>query len=159
MTTTDNLPTVSERVRDLHARMTLDEKLAQIVGYWVDKGDDNVAPLDGEMTTGQSYEDATANGIGHLTRVYGTRPVDPVERASWLWSEQRRLREQTRLGIPALVHEECLTGLAAWKAATFPTPLAWGAAFDPELVEELGAVIGASMRELASTRASPPCST
>jgi len=148
MTTTDNLPTVSERVRDLHARMTLDEKLAQIVGYWVDKGDDNVAPLDGEMTTGQSYDDATAQGIGHLTRVYGTRPVDPVERASWLWSEQRRLREQTRLGIPALVHEECLTGLAAWKAATFPTPLAWGAAFDPELVEEMGAAIGASMREL-----------
>ncbi|MGH1525192.1 beta-glucosidase [Leifsonia sp. L25] len=148
MTTTDNLPTVSERVRDLHARMTLDEKLAQIVGYWVDKGEDNVAPLDGEMTTGQTYEDATANGIGHLTRVYGTRPVDPVERASWLWSEQRRLREQTRLGIPALVHEECLTGLAAWKAATFPTPLAWGAAFDPELVQEMGAAIGASMREL-----------
>ncbi|MEN2736259.1 glycoside hydrolase family 3 N-terminal domain-containing protein [Microbacterium sp. X-17] len=148
MTTPDNLPTVSERVRDLHARMTLDEKLAQIVGYWVDKGDDNVAPLDGEMTTGQSYDDATAQGIGHLTRVYGTRPVDPVERASWLWSEQRRLREQTRLGIPALVHEECLTGLAAWKAATFPTPLAWGAAFDPELVEEMGAAIGASMREL-----------
>jgi beta-glucosidase len=148
MTTTDNLPTVSERVRDLHARMTLDEKLAQIVGYWVDKGDDNVAPLDGEMTTGQSYAEATELGIGHLTRVYGTRPVDPVERASWLWSEQRRLREQTRLGIPALVHEECLTGLAAWKAATFPTPLAWGAAFDPELVEEMGAAIGASMREL-----------
>ncbi|MFE4949509.1 glycoside hydrolase family 3 N-terminal domain-containing protein [Leifsonia sp. NPDC056665] len=148
MTTTDTLPTVSERVRELHARMTLDEKLAQIVGYWVDKGDDNVAPLDGEMTTGQSYDDATAQGIGHLTRVYGTRPVDPVERASWLWSEQRRLREQTRLGIPALVHEECLTGLAAWKAATFPTPLAWGAAFDPELVEEMGAAIGASMREL-----------
>ncbi len=146
--TTDNLPTVSERVRALHARMTLDEKLAQIVGYWVDKGDDNVAPLDGEMTTGQSYEAATELGIGHLTRVYGTRPVDPVERASWLWSEQRRLREQTRLGIPALVHEECLTGLAAWKAATFPTPLAWGAAFDPALVEEVGAAIGASMREL-----------
>ncbi|WP_348789049.1 glycoside hydrolase family 3 N-terminal domain-containing protein [Leifsonia sp. NPDC080035] len=148
MTTTPSLPAASERVRRLLAEMTLDEKLAQLVGYWVDKGDDNVAPLDGEMVVATSYEDATANGIGHLTRVYGTRPVDPVERASWLWSEQRRLREQTRLGIPALVHEECLTGLAAWKAATFPTPLAWGAAFDPELVEELGAAIGASMREL-----------
>jgi beta-glucosidase len=146
--TTDNLPAVSERVRRLLSEMTLEEKLAQIVGYWVDKGDDNVAPLDGEMTTGQTYAEATAAGIGHLTRVYGTRPVDPVERASWLWSEQRRLREQTRLGIPALVHEECLTGLAAWKAATFPTPLAWGAAFDPALVEEVGAAIGASMREL-----------
>ena len=32
------------------------------------------------------------HGIGHLTRVYGTRPVDPVERAAWLWAEQRRLQ-------------------------------------------------------------------
>ncbi|HUG51733.1 MAG TPA: glycoside hydrolase family 3 N-terminal domain-containing protein, partial [Terrimesophilobacter sp.] len=52
------------------------------------------------------------------------------------------------LGIPALVHEECLTGLAAWKAATFPTPLAWGASFDPELVEEAARAIGDSMRQL-----------
>ena len=57
-------------------------------------------------------------------------------------------KRETRLGIPALVHEECLTGLAAWKAATFPTPLAWGASFDPELVEQVGAAIGASMRQL-----------
>ncbi|TNB67778.1 glycosyl hydrolase [Arthrobacter sp. BB-1] len=141
-------PAVSERVSRLHARMTLPEKLAQLVGYWVDKGDENVAPLDGEFAAVPTYAEATAEGIGHLTRVYGTRPVDPLERAQWLWSEQRRLREQTRLGIPALVHEECLTGLAAWKAATFPTPLAWGAAFDPELVRDMGAAIGASMREL-----------
>ena len=46
------------------------------------------------------------------------------------------------------MHEECLTGLAAWQAATFPTPLAWGASFDPELVAEMGAAIGRSMREL-----------
>ncbi len=46
------------------------------------------------------------------------------------------------------MHEECLTGLAAWKAATFPTPLAWGASFDPELVEQVGAAIGGSMRQL-----------
>ena len=142
------LPAVSERVSRLHARMTLPEKLAQLVGYWVDKSEDKVAPLDGEFAEVPSYADATAEGIGHLTRVYGTRPVDPIERAQWLWSEQRRLREQTRLGIPALVHEECLTGLAAWKAATFPTPLAWGAAFNPDLVEELGAAIGTSMRAI-----------
>ena len=142
------LPPVSERVRSLHAQMTLDEKLAQLVGYWVDQGDELVAPMAGEMATSTKYEDASADGIGHLTRVYGTRPVEPVERAAWLWAEQRRLREQTRLGIPAIVHEECLTGLAAWKAATFPTPLAWGASFDPALVEEMGRLIGGSMREL-----------
>src|SRR5699024_8521354 len=80
--------------------------------------------------------------------VYGTRPVEPIARAQWLWQEQRRLKRETRLGIPALVHEECLTGLAAWKAASFPTPLAWGAAFNPELVEEMATLIGQSMREL-----------
>ena len=142
------MPSVSARVRALHARMTLEEKLAQIVGFWVDQGGAVVAPMQGEMATTGKLDEATEHGLGHLTRVYGTRPVDPAERARWLWGEQRRLRAQTRLGIPALVHEECLTGLAAWKAATFPTPLAWGASFDPSLVREMGSVIGESMHLL-----------
>jgi beta-glucosidase len=144
-----HVPEVSARVAALLARMTLEEKLAQLVGYWVDQGGEVVAPMQGEMTTSTGrFEDVTAHGIGHLTRVYGTRPVDPAERAAWLWREQRRLVTQTRLGIPALVHEECLTGLAAWQAATFPTPLAWGASFDPTLVREMGELIGGSMRAL-----------
>ncbi|MFJ2553898.1 beta-glucosidase [Microbacterium sp. NPDC087591] len=141
-------PRFSARVEGLLAQMTLEEKQSQLVGFWVDQGDDLVAPMAGEKKTSTRYEEATAHGIGHLTRVYGTRPVDPIERARWLWSEQARLQRETRLGIPALVHEECLTGLAAWKAATFPTPLAWGASFDPDLVEEVGRAIGSSMREL-----------
>jgi beta-glucosidase-like glycosyl hydrolase len=145
------MPEVSERVRELHAQMTLEEKLAQLVGYWLDQGGNVVAPMQGEMAGGQpstSLREITKNGLGHFTRVYGTRPVDPAERAAWLWDEQRRLKRETRLGIPALVHEECLTGLAAWQAATFPTPLAWGASFDPDLVAEMGRLIGESMREL-----------
>ncbi|CAI9390397.1 Beta-xylosidase [Microbacterium sp. T2.11-28] len=141
-------PAVSTRVASLLARMSLEEKIAQLVGFWVDQGDELVAPMAGEMASSTRYEDAARHGIGHLTRVYGTRPVDPVERAGWLWGEQRRLVEETRLGIPAIVHEECLTGLAAWKAATFPTPLAWGASFDPELVERMGRLIGESMSAL-----------
>lgn len=145
------VPEVSDRVRDLLARMTLEEKAAQIVGYWLDQNG-VVAPMQGEMAATQDAQatlpDVTRDGIGHYTRVYGTRPVDAEERAAWLWQEQRRLKRETRLGIPALVHEECLTGLAAWKAATFPTPLAWGASFDPELVEQVGRAIGDSMREL-----------
>lgn len=145
------MPAVSERVRALHAQMTLDEKLAQIVGYWLDQNG-VVAPMQSEMAAGQQdaghLGDVTRNGLGQYTRVYGTRPVDPAERAAWLWGEQRRLKRETRLGIPALVHEECLTGLAAWKAAAFPTPLAWGATFNPILVQEMAASIGDSMREL-----------
>ena len=52
----------------------------------------------------------------------------------------------SRLGIPAIAHEECLTGFAAWSATIFPTPLSWGASFDPGLVRDMAAAIGASMR-------------
>lgn len=148
VTVTASVSPASTRVDALLAQMTLEEKQAQLVGFWVDQGDEVVAPLSGEKRSSTRYEEASAHGIGHLTRVYGTRPVDPVERAAWLWGEQRRLQRETRLGIPAIVHEECLTGLAAWKAATFPTPLAWGAAFDPDLVEQVGRAVGASMRAL-----------
>jgi len=141
-------PAASERVRALVGRMSLEEKAAQLVGYWLDQGGEVVAPMADEMATSdatRSLADITRHGIGHYTRVFGTRPVEPAARAAWLRGEQRRLVRETRLGIPALVHEECLTGLAAWKAATFPTPLAWGASFDPELVEEMAGAIGDSM--------------
>jgi len=143
-------PQTSDRVRELVAEMTLEEKLAQLVGYWIDHGGEVVAPMAGEMNAGGSrlLGDVTEHGIGHFTRVYGTRPVEPVERAAWLRAEQARLRRETRLGIPALVHEECLTGLAAWKAATFPTPLAWGASFDPGLVEQVARMVGEDLRRL-----------
>ena len=46
------------------------------------------------------------------------------------------------------MHEECLTGLAAWQATVFPSPLCWGASFDPGLVEQMSAHIGRTMRRL-----------
>ncbi|MFI5833436.1 glycoside hydrolase family 3 N-terminal domain-containing protein [Micromonospora sp. NPDC051300] len=136
------------RVRELLGRMTLEEKIAQLVGFWEKEDGEAVAPLQGEFTDAVRLADFARQGLGHLTRAYGTRPVDATERAAWLWAFQRDLVTGTRLGIPAIVHEECLTGLSAWKAATFPTPLAWGAAFDPDLVTEMAAAIGSSMRAL-----------
>ncbi|MFE9918090.1 glycoside hydrolase family 3 N-terminal domain-containing protein [Micromonospora sp. NPDC005553] len=136
------------RVRELLGRMTIEEKIAQLVGFWEKEDGEAVAPLQGEFGDSSKLEDFSRHGLGHLTRAYGTRPLDAAQRASWLWKFQRDLVTGTRLGIPAIVHEECLTGLSAWKAATFPTPLAWGAAFNPELVTEMAAAIGASMRAL-----------
>ncbi|MBF4561319.1 glycoside hydrolase family 3 C-terminal domain-containing protein [Microbacterium sp. VKM Ac-2870] len=149
-TSLDNrlVPPPSPRVAALIEAMTLEQKVAQLVGFWVDQGDEVVAPMAGEMASSDRYEQISAHGLGHLTRVYGTRPVDAAERASWLWNEQQRLRAASGHGIAAIVHEESLTGLAAWRAATFPTPLAWGAAFDPDLVHRMGRLIGDSMREL-----------
>lgn len=140
-------PAGSARVEQILAGLSLEHKLAQLVGFWVDYGGDMVAPMAGEMPAAGVLERATEHGLGQFTRVFGTRPVEPNERAAWLRSAQRRLLA-TGPGLPALVHEECLTGLAAWQAATFPTPLAWGASFDPDLVAQMAGAIGTSMRQL-----------
>lgn len=155
MRTDDRLPgaPVSARVGDLVAAMTLEEKLAQLVGLWEGRGGagdgGDVAPMQDAMQADvDTLEDFAVHGLGQLTRVFGTSPVDPTEQAEKLAAKQRWLRHHTRLGIPALVHEECLTGLAAWTATTFPAPLSWGASFDPALVERMGGAIGSSMRAL-----------
>ena len=78
--------------------------------------------------------------------MFGTRPVPPAEALRRLRDLQSQVVAANRFGIPAVAHEECLTGFAAWTATIFPTPLAWGASFDPGLVGEMAAAIGASMR-------------
>lgn len=137
------------RAAALLEQMTLDEKLAQLVGVWINESTTAVAPMQEEMSAAaKAFEDSARDGLGQFTRVYGSRPVDPVERMAWLKDRQVWLRENTRLGIPAIVHEECLTGVLAWQATAFPTPLAWGASFHPELVQKMGAAIGSTMHGL-----------
>jgi beta-xylosidase len=140
---------VAERVSDLLARMTLSEKLAQLYSAWLSGPADGngVAPMQGEFTEGMpSFSDLIRDGLGQLTRVFGTRPLSPADGAAELDRLQAQITAASRFGIPAIAHEECLTGLAAWCATAFPTPLAWGASFDPELVRDMAAAIGHSMR-------------
>jgi beta-xylosidase len=141
---------VAARVADLLPRMTTAEKIAQLSGIWIgiDEGG-GVAPHQHDFAVEPLEWDAVIrNGVGQLTRPFGTRPVDPVIGARGLVRSQRQIVAASRLGIPAMVHEETLTGLAAWQATVYPSPLCWGASFDPELVERMGARIGRSMRGL-----------
>jgi beta-xylosidase len=141
---------VAERAADLLGRMTLTEKLAQLGSVWIGAsgdGDDGVAPMQHEFSAElPPAEDLLRDGMGQLTRVFGTRPVLPAAGMRALAGLQRRIAAASRFGIPAIAHEECLTGFAAWRATIFPTPLAWGASFDPGLVREMAAAIGTSMR-------------
>ncbi|MGQ4488936.1 glycoside hydrolase family 3 N-terminal domain-containing protein [Streptomyces sp. SAS_281] len=141
---------VSDRVADLLSRMTLEEKIGQLGSYWPAplRPGEPVLPLPDWATDPlppQLAEAATV-GLGQLTRVHGTEPVTPAAGLERLRLLQRTVVAANRFGIPALVHEECLTGLLSWTATVFPTPLAWGASFDPELVEEMATAIAGSMR-------------
>ncbi|UOX91825.1 glycoside hydrolase family 3 C-terminal domain-containing protein [Amycolatopsis sp. FBCC-B4732] len=139
-----------ERVRALMARMSLREKLAQLYGVWVgiDSGGEMAPHQHDFVDPSVDFDDLVRHGIGQLTRVFGTRPVDPVIGAHSLARTQRQIAAGSRFGIPAVVHEECLTGLAAWQATIYPAPLSWGATFDPDLVRRMAARIGATMRGL-----------
>lgn len=139
---------VGARVEALVAAMTLDEKLGQLVGLWAgaDPSGGGVAPHQADMTGDPlSWEQVIDGGLGQLTRPFGTRPVAPAAGARSLAASQREIMQANRFGIPALVHEECLTGFAAWQATAYPAPLAWGASFDPELVERMAGQIGEAM--------------
>ncbi|MBX6388080.1 MAG: glycoside hydrolase family 3 C-terminal domain-containing protein [Frankia sp.] len=140
-----------DRVRDLIGRMTPAEKIAQLYGVWVgaDAAGGDVAPHQHEFATlPASWDKLIENGLGQLTRPFGTAPVDPVAGARSVAYTQRQIMAANRFGIPAMVHEECLTGLAAWRATVYPSPLCWGASFDAALVRRMAERIGASMRRL-----------
>ncbi|MDQ1016960.1 beta-xylosidase/alpha-l-arabinosidase [Streptomyces afghaniensis] len=136
------------RVDDLLPRMTLEEKTAQLYGVWVGASTDGdgVAPHQHDMTVDYEWDELITRGLGQLTRSFGTAPVDPALGAQALARAQRRITEAGRFGIPAVAHEECLAGFTAWQATAYPVPLAWGATWDPPLVEEMARRIGADLR-------------
>jgi beta-xylosidase len=156
--------TAEERVADLLRRMTLAEKVGQLRSTWPGSTPDGtapeasggsggasgalgVAPLQAEMGDPPAdWPELIRDGLGQLTRPFGTRPVTAREGAEALALAQRQIVAAGRFGIPAIAHDECLAGFTAWTAAIFPIPLAWGASFDPPLVEQMAAQIGTSMR-------------
>lgn len=137
-----------ERAEALIGCMSLQEKVSQLTSVWVgaDASGGPVAPHQAEMSDGSSWTAAISNGLGQLTRPFGTAPVDPVLGARSLAACQKQIVAASRFGIPAQVHEECLTGFATWRATAFAAPLSWGATFDPQLIEEMAGEIGRAMR-------------
>jgi len=142
---------LAQRVSDLLGRMTLEEKIGQLYGVWAgaEPTGDGVAPHQHELVTSDlPWGDLIAHGLGHLTRPFGTVPVDPAMGARSLARAQADIVAASRHGIPAIAHDECLSGFMAWGATIYPTPLAWGATFDPSLVEKMAAQLGATMRSV-----------
>jgi beta-glucosidase len=133
---------VAERVSDLMARMTPAEKVAQLQSVnW------EHTHLDDPKTHAFSVAAARKlmpGGIGEITRPGDRHDVrGAVEFANAI---QKFLVEETRLGIPALLHEEALHGFVAPGGTSFPQAIALAATFDPDLVEEIFTVTARQAR-------------
>jgi beta-glucosidase len=145
------------RVADLMARMTLEEKVAQIRTAWAAKA---------EMIDGLAFDPAKAgaafpHGIGHVTRPSDKRGVPgitgaaggtaarwrtPGETVAFINALQRWAVEDTRLGIPVLLHEESLHGYMATEATMFPQAIALAGSFDTDLMHRVQSVIAREVR-------------
>ncbi|MER7681482.1 glycoside hydrolase family 3 N-terminal domain-containing protein [Streptomyces sp. NPDC096934] len=141
---------LTARVAALMAAMTLEEKTAQLHGVWVGASDQGgeVAPHQHDMEEAVDLDALMPTGLGQLTRPFGTVPVDPALGALSLYRTQARIASANRFGVPALAHEECLAGFAAWGATAYPVPLSWGATFDPGIVRRMAEAIGRDMRSV-----------
>jgi len=120
---------VADRVQDLLSRMTLDEKIAQTGSAWA------MQVLEDRKFSTEKANKLMKNGLGGISRAGVGTALEPGRIATFVNDLQRFLLENTRLGIPALVHEECLTGFMAREATIFPQIIGMASTWEPGLVE------------------------
>jgi beta-glucosidase len=135
---------VGERVESLLEMMTLEEKVAQLGSAWVFQ-----LTEDGRLSVEKS-RDLLGEGLGHVTRISGASDLGAEDAARLANEIQRFLFEETRLGIPAIVHEEICSGLMARAATVFPQAIGVAATWDPELAREMAAVVRRQMRAMGA---------
>jgi beta-glucosidase len=141
--------------------MTVKEKVAQLCAVWLNIEENGTFSFreasDGFITgSAGNPETILRHGIGQITRPLGTRPINAAAGVRGLNRVQKYLVESTRLGIPALAHEECLPGLMAKGSTLFPASLNYGSLWDEELVRKIGAAIGAELYSAGSRQGLAP---
>lgn len=164
---------IPARIEDLLKRMTLEEKVAQLVAIWEHK--DRIQTPAGDFSPAQASANFP-NGLGQISRPSDRRGVKapatggagaagatagianrgPAETARYVNAAQRWAVEKTRLGIPMLIHEESLHGYTAPGATSFPQSIALASSFDPTLAERVFTVAAREMRARGAQLALAP---
>ncbi len=143
---------VEQRVADLLARMTLEEKLAQMVAIWTDKA---AIQTETDFFDPNKASVKYPHGLGFFTRPSDrkgpgsprqTSPRSIEHSVAYANALQKWARQQTRLGIPVLAHEESLHGLAALNATSFPQAIGLASTWNPALVRDVNDYIAGEVR-------------
>ena len=146
----DNSLSITARVDALLKSMNLDEKIGQLGSTHF---------MDIYLENGLSKERLALwmkNGIGQVSRLGGQSVLSPQERAKTANEIQDYLIKNTRLGIPAIIHEECCSGVMAMEATRFPQMIGLASTWMPELAETMTSIIRRQMRATGSHQGLAP---
>ncbi|MEP6789127.1 MAG: glycoside hydrolase family 3 N-terminal domain-containing protein, partial [Acidobacteriota bacterium] len=140
---------IDARVKDLLGRMTLDEKIAQMMCVWMQKPNDNTAVPKTQLPFGGTFSAELANqkfpnGIGQFARQ--REWFGPKASAEYANAAQKWLLENTRLGIPAVFHDEILHGAMSGGSTVFPVPLSLSSSWDTDLISRVFTVAARQTR-------------
>ncbi len=141
---------IEKRLNALLSKMSLDEKLAQIGSYWIYE-----LQTAGELDSGK-LQARLGHGIGQISRVGGGSNMPPVKAAKVGNQIQKFLVEQTRLGIPAILHEESCSGAMFLGGTAFPQMIGLASTFQPELAEKMTQVIRRQLMAIGARQALAP---
>ena len=129
------------KIREIINRMTVEEKVAQLGCVYITQLFE-----DGKLSR-EKMENLLKNGIGEIGRaVGGIKGMEPEDAVEIIFKIQKFLKEETRLGIPALFHEECLSGYMVKGATTFPQAIGLASTWNLPLVQKIASVIREQMK-------------
>lgn len=150
MTYKDTSKPVAERVEDLITQMTPVEKVAQLGAVM------SIGLMGAQGPDPEKMQTVLAQGIGQVSRVGGILNIEPQQTAGIVNAVQQFLVEHTRLGIPAIIHEECLCGYEAKRATVFPQMIGAAATWEPALVEQMTDIIREQMTVVGARQGLSP---
>jgi beta-glucosidase len=140
--------------------MTIEEKVAQLQGIWNRKREIQDAQGRFDPTNAKAL---IGNGIGEVSRPSeiagasnGPPTRSPRDQVLFANAVQRWLIDNTRLGIPAMFHEEALHGLTAVRGTHFPVPIGLASTWDPALLERVMTVAAKEGRARGVTHVLSP---
>lgn len=122
---------MEQQVDEIYSKMTPEERLAQLHGIYFEQFFDENNKLIEEKC-----KEVIPNGIGHLSQFAMSMQKSPDELRDMMKQLQEWIINNTPSGIPALFHEEVLSGVNAREATIYPQQIGLACSFNPELAEK-----------------------
>ena len=151
MTGCNAAPNVEQQVDELYNKMSNEERIAQLRSMYMDELFDEQGKLD----TAKCKE-LIPYGIGHFSQFAMQKPRDPNELRDRAAAVQDWLIHNTPNGIPALLHEEVLSGVNTLGATIYPQQIGQAGSFNPQLAELKTLQTSTLMRKMGGVLALSP---